>query len=131
MVSHVYSRDLPDVANLHPSLLQGVIADVPSSCGGPTSQSSSSKTDQNELKTNGKRAEADLPDQDYVTFPDETCPAVTNPSNTKARKMVCPDGLFVYDLCCSGPTEETGDLFPNILNCRFSTSKTFRIAQVS
>ena len=130
-VSHVYSRALPDVANLDPSLLQGVIADVPNSCGGPTSHTSSSTTDQNKLQTHGKRAVADLPDQDHVTFPDDTCQAVMNPSNTKERKIVCPDGIFVYHLCCSGPTEETGRLYPDILNCRFSTFKTFLIAHVS
>lgn len=130
-VSHVYSRTLPDVANLDPTLLQGVIAGDPNSCGGPTSHTSSSSTDQNELQTHGKRAEADFPDQDYVPLPDDTCPAVANPSNTKGKKIDCPDGPFVYHLCCSGPTEETGLLYPNILNCRFSTSKTFLIAHVS
>lgn len=128
-VSHVCSLALPDVENLDPTLLQGVIAGVPNSCGGPASQPSSSTTDQNELQTSEKRAEADLPD--HAPFPDNTCPAFTNPSKTKGKRIVCPDGPFVYHLCCKGPTEETGRLYPNILNCRFSTSKPFLIAHVS
>lgn len=127
-VSHVYSRALPDVGNLDPTLLQGVITSAPNACGGPTSKRSSSTTDQKELQTHGKRAEGDLPDHYYIPVPDDICPAGTDPSKTRERKMDCPDGLFVYHLCCRGPTEETGGLYPNILNCRFSTSKISLIA---
>lgn len=129
-VSYVYSRALPDVANLDPTLLQGVTASPPNPCGGPTSQHSSSTTDQEELQTHGKRAEAELPDNYDNPGLDNICPVFTTPSKTKERKMNCPDGFFVYHLCCRGPPEETGGLYPNILNCRFSTSKISLIALV-
>lgn len=121
-ISHVYQRALPDVANLDPTLLQGVTANAPNSCGGPISQSSSLMTVQKDLQTLGKRADADLPDHS-IPVSEDSCPSVTNPSKTKEGEMDCPDGLFVFRLCCRGPTEETGGFYPNILNCRFSTSK--------
>lgn len=130
-ISYVYSLALPDVANLDPTLLQGVTANAPISCGGPTSQPSSPTSDQKDLQAHGKRADVDLPDHHYIPVSEDSCPAVTNPSRTKEGKMDCPDGFFVYQLCCRGPTEETGGLYPNILNCRFSTSKLFLIALVS
>lgn len=130
-VSHVYSRALPDAADLHPTLLQEVTASSPSSCGEPASQHISSVADQEELQTLGKRAEVYLSDHDDVPAPDDICPVVANPSKTKERMMNCPDGFFAYDLCCRGPIEETGGLYPNILNCRFSTSKSFLIVLLS
>lgn len=131
-ISHVYSSALPDVANLDLTLLQGVTANAPNSCGGSTSQRSSSTTHQKDLQTHGKRADLGLPDHHYIPRSEDSCPAViTNPRTTKEGKMDCPDGFFVYHLCCRGPTEETGGLYPNILNCRFSTSKLFLITIMS
>lgn len=131
-IAHVYSSALPDVANLDLTLLQRVTANAPNSCRGPTSQRSSSKTDQKDLQTHGKLADLDLPDQQYIPRSEESCPAViTNPRMTKEGKMDCPDGFFVYHFCCRGPAEETGGLYLNILHCCFSTSKLFLIALVS
>lgn len=131
-ISYVYSSALPDVANKDLTLLQGVTANAPNTCGGPTSQRSSSTTDQKDLPTHGKRADLDLADHYYIPRSEDSCPAViTNPRTTKKGKIDCPDGFFVYRLCCRGPIEETGGLYPNILNCRFSTSKLFLIAFVS
>lgn len=128
-ISHVYSRTLPDLANSDSTLLPGETANALNSCGGPTSQSSSSTTDQEDLQTHKKRADPDLPDRSYISVSEDSCPAVIpNPRMTKEEKMDCPNGFFVYHLCCRGPTEETGGLYPNILNCRFSTSKLFLIA---
>lgn len=117
LISLVYSRALPDVANSDLTLLQGVTANAPNLCGGPTRQRSSSATDQKDLQTHAKRADLD------TTPSEDSCPAIiTNPRTTKKGKMACPDGFFVYHLCCRGPTEETGGLYPNIQNCRFSNS---------
>ena len=125
-VSHVYSIVFPDVANLDHTL-QGVTAGSPNSCGGPTSQRSLSTTDHEELQTHRKRVDGDLPDH-HISSPDDFCPAATKPSKTNERKTDCPDGLFAFHLCCSGPTEESRGLYPNIIGCRFSTSKNFLIA---
>lgn len=125
-ISLVYSRALPDVADSDLTLLQGVTVNAPNLCRGPTSKRSSSTTEPKDLQTYGKRSDLDIPPSE------DSCPAIiTNPRTTKKGKMACPDGFFVYPLCCRGPTEETGGLYPNIQNCRFSTSKLFLIALVS